>query len=248
MRYSSLVALIFLFSLRTIANPSLLDSARIAYDEGRYKRAVTLYRSLINDGYSNAELYYNLGNAYAKEGRIGLSILNFEKALWLKPGLEEAQFNLDIQNAKIKDEFEEIPSFGISEFNMWLYENVSAGFWLWMSLFLIVISSVWLVVRKQSGKGFRWIEILPIVPILLFLFMHKQTIRSIESVKEGVVLAESINVFSAPNQNGKLLLTLHEGTKVSIKREEEGYLEITTPNGIVGWLSEEKLGIIQIKE
>ena len=60
------------------------DAANSAYAEGRYDEAATLYQTMLNEQ-PNAQVYYNLGNAQFKQGELAQAILNYERALRLKP-------------------------------------------------------------------------------------------------------------------------------------------------------------------
>ena len=44
----------------------------------------------------SADIYYNLGNSYYKIGDIAKAILNYERALILKPANKDIRSNLEI--------------------------------------------------------------------------------------------------------------------------------------------------------
>jgi len=46
--------------------------------EEKFDEAVKLYNQIIDNGYEGAELYYNLGNAYFRLGKLGYAILYYE--------------------------------------------------------------------------------------------------------------------------------------------------------------------------
>lgn len=61
-----------------------LEASR-AYDQGRLTDAVSLYKDLVQQGYRSKELFYNLGNAYFRDGKPGLAVLNYRRAWYLAP-------------------------------------------------------------------------------------------------------------------------------------------------------------------
>mgnify|MGYP002619716998 CR=1 FL=1 len=66
------------------------EAANQQYAAGNYADAAALYRTIIDDagaGISKdyAVVYYNLGNAYFKQGELAQSILAYERALRLRP-------------------------------------------------------------------------------------------------------------------------------------------------------------------
>ena len=70
------------------------EAGNRAYWEGDYQRAIEQWERLVELGVWDADVFYNLGTAYAREGRIGPAILNFERALLIDPGNVEARENL----------------------------------------------------------------------------------------------------------------------------------------------------------
>jgi tetratricopeptide (TPR) repeat protein len=64
-------------------------AANEAYQNGKYEEAKVDYLQLVHAGQ-----FYNLGNVWFKLGDQGRAILNYERALLLNPGLDEARSNL----------------------------------------------------------------------------------------------------------------------------------------------------------
>jgi len=65
-----------------------------AYDEGQVDEAIGLYNQLVEQGYASTELFYNLGNAYFKSGRIGPAVLNYRRAWYYAPRDPDIRANL----------------------------------------------------------------------------------------------------------------------------------------------------------
>ena len=55
------------------------------YRNGRYEDAIQKFSSVADGGVSNGKLFYNLGNAYLKNGDLGLALLWYERADKLIP-------------------------------------------------------------------------------------------------------------------------------------------------------------------
>ena len=70
------------------------------YQDKQYDKAIDTYQQVIHLGYEGTSLYYNLANSYYRDGKIGLSILYYEKALKLSPGDDDVIHNLTIANTK----------------------------------------------------------------------------------------------------------------------------------------------------
>ena len=64
------------------------------YSEGRFQEAIDGYQTLVRSGHWNANLFYDLGNAWFRLGNFGEAILNYERARALDPHHPEAAANL----------------------------------------------------------------------------------------------------------------------------------------------------------
>ena len=100
------------------ASPEQLwDRANTAYVNGDYHAAAEIYEGILAQGLSSVKLYYNLANAYFKEGQLGKSILFYRRALRLAPGSDDIRYNLSVAGARTKDNIEQIQEFLLS---VWL--------------------------------------------------------------------------------------------------------------------------------
>ena len=66
------------------------------YAQEHFKEAIAGYETLVRAGQWNANLFYDLGNAYFRTGDFGRAILNYERALALDRHHPEATANLQI--------------------------------------------------------------------------------------------------------------------------------------------------------
>jgi uncharacterized protein YgiM (DUF1202 family) len=53
---------------------------------------------------------------------------------------------------------------------------------------------------------------------------------------DGIVVTENAYVRSGPLESSPRLAEIHEGLKVRIQGEREGFLQVTLANGLTGWL------------
>ena len=93
---------IFLCSVFGIASAAFAQSdaefakANQDFAQGHFKEAVAGYEALVRAGEWNANLFYDLGNAYFRTRDFGRAILNYERALALDRHHPEATANLHI--------------------------------------------------------------------------------------------------------------------------------------------------------
>jgi len=59
----------------------MFEQANALYHSKNYDSAAKLYTQLIQNGYSSDDLYYNMGNAFYKAGKVGWAIWSYRKSM-----------------------------------------------------------------------------------------------------------------------------------------------------------------------
>ena len=83
--------------------------------------------------------------------------------------------------------------------------------------------------------------------LVLFLILGTSNLLRIywqETVHEGVVLVEKVDVLSGPASDSPILFSVHEGLKVRIENDLPDWVQISLENGWNGWVKKEALGEI----
>jgi tetratricopeptide (TPR) repeat protein len=93
----------------------LFSQANRLYEEKDFSQALVKYRRIIEQGMENGTVYYNMGNACFKSGKLGEAILAYEKALKYLPRDEDIKTNLEFARllAIKKEEQQERLSFAV---------------------------------------------------------------------------------------------------------------------------------------
>ncbi len=212
------------------------NSANEAYQSGKYEQAKVDYIQLLQNQYYCPELFYNLGNAWFKLGETGRAILNYHRALILKPGLEEAQFNLRslLQNTGN----EETPSFRerLSPYADGFALVASTTFWL--AVYFVCFGAF-----RKSRKGNLWrvgalISTLCAITFLGLTFWIGQGLRDPEW---ALVVESPADLKYGPANTARTIGSLHVGefiTTVSIKGD---WTFCRDESGALGWLLTRKM-------
>ena len=223
------------------AGNELWQSAAEAYSDGDWQSALEQYRQIEQQGLVSDKLYYNIANAYYKNGELGESILYWEKALKLNPSNADAKFNLDIARESVLDRIEVVPEFILVKWIRDLKYMLSSNAWAWVALSLMLLVAVALL-------GFRYFRTLGlrrlafIVACIFFVMAVSSYLlslgerRDVVSESEGIVMIPVTSVKSSPGEEGKSLFILHEGTKVEILDELGSWLKVQISDGRQGWM------------
>lgn len=106
--------LFVVIGISPIYSQTTLTQANEAYGQEDYIKAIELYEQTLREQGVSSDLYYNLGNAYYKHNEFAKAILNYERALLLNPGNEDARFNLEMANTHIVDKIDPVGKFFLS--------------------------------------------------------------------------------------------------------------------------------------
>ena len=217
---------------------SAFDEANAAYAEGHYEEAATIYQSLI-DEQPDATVYYNLGNARFKQGELAQAILNYERALRLKPNYKDARYNLAFAQSRIVDNIPE-QDFFLSSWARTVRNQLNEHTWIVLSVTLFILALAGLLVfllgratwLRKTAFHTAWIALLfSLVTGLNAASLHnRDTLRNEAVITQGIV-----NAKSSPDRSGTDLFTLHEGTKVSIRETIGEWVNIHVGSN-EGWI------------
>jgi len=244
---------IFLILLTTILTAgeleNLFQKGNEHYLKGEYQEAVKVFESISEKGYQGESLYYNLGNAYMRIGKIGLAILYYEKAGKFSPSDEDIVHNLKFANTKIVDKIETLPRFFI--FDWW--ENLLALFsvkgWTYTAylFYLIILGSVGYYYFARSLKAQRsafYTGIISAFFLILTMVLLLVNLNRELNYKYGIVVESVVVTKFSPDQNSKDAFIVHEGLKVTAEDKVNDWIKIKLIDGKVGWLNEKNLRII----
>ncbi|MGN0033694.1 MAG: tetratricopeptide repeat protein [Candidatus Limimorpha sp.] len=211
------------------------------YNESRYDTALIIYKSIVDDGYVSAPLFYNIGNTYFKLRNYPMAILNYEKALKLDPTNEEIKENLSIANALITDKIEPLPVFFMTKVWNNISDKLTADRWAITSLILLALTMLsiflYLTTRKTGIKKATFFTniVFAILFVCAIVFSY-QKYTYINTHDEAIIITPTITVKSSPSSSGVDLFVLHEGTKVSIMDSERDWDKIKIADGSIGWI------------
>ena len=246
-----ILLLLFAFTHVGLAqNRQLFDAATEAYNAGDYQKAIDSYLEILDNGQHSASLYYNLGNTYYKLNQIAPSIYYYEKALLLKPNDPEIKNNLSYARNMTLDAIDTLPETGLSKiyatfigalsFDQWAY--VAVVFIILFVLLYIAFYNFRYASRKRTAFVISLISLFLSIGAALFAYLQYDAFMSDEP---AIVFAEEVSVKSEPNKKSQELFALHEGTKVNILDQLNGWKRIRIADGTTGWIPAEDIKVLK---
>jgi tetratricopeptide (TPR) repeat protein len=253
---SAFLFLLFLmFSWNLHALPSqdyqekLFTQGNSEYQKGNYESAERYYSQTLNSGFESGPLYYNLGNACFKQKRLGDAIYYWEKARQKLPADREIQENLELANLLIVDRIE------ISD-NPWLLRILAGVTGLftvkqeaWVVLGLLFAANIFLALYllvKNQRHSFRALLGCFGFGLLFLIFACSLSWKIYEQDyrQNAVVVEQKVDVRSGPGLENIAVFTIHEGITVRVHGSNNGWYQISLPNGWSGWLRKDSIRIL----
>jgi tetratricopeptide (TPR) repeat protein len=226
-----------------------IKAAESAYTSEQYGKATELYESVLRSYGESYEIYYNLGNSYYKNGKIAQAILNYERALLIKPGDGDVRVNLEMAKQQTVDKIEPLQEFFLKEWlrsvqnligvDSWATLGI-VGFVLFICCLILFFFSKWMRLKKT---GFYVGILLFVAVIFANIFAHNQR-KELLDRRAAIVFAPTVTVKSSPDNSGTDLFLLHEGTKVFIRNSVGDWNEIALEDGHVGWINKKDIAVI----
>jgi hypothetical protein len=225
------------------AGDAMLTASQL-YETGQYAQAAQAYQQLADQGFADSALFYNLGNAYFKQGDYGRAILNYRRAQAFAPRDPDIEANLALARAQTADELEVVEESRILAL---LGESVQARFTLnevamaalgaWILFVFVAI----LFASARSGsawrKGLQYTMVVSAVALVMGVLALGSSLYVTDGGSEGVVVAAEVEVTSGPGAQYVTEFTLHSGAEVDLVESRGSWARLAVPGGeLEGWV------------
>ena len=216
-----------------------------AYEAGNYETAVQAYESLIKAGLESKDVYFNLGNAWLKQGRLGPAILNYRRALRLDPSDDDAAANLAYARARTQDA---TPQDAPDPFP-WLTalrpgaDTAGVLYLVGFNVFALLFALRYSLKKPPALLGPLTASSAAVLALLMVGFWFEA--RAEGESAGAVVTAESSEVKSGPGDDYTVAFVVHEGTEVATGRTSGKWTEITVTSELKGWVATRAIEVIE---
>ena len=227
---------------------STFGAANQSYVEGRFEEAIEQYEALARAGVAHEDLYYNLGNAYFRAGQVGPAIYNYERALRIDPGMDDARHNMEVAREVVSERVvdrlkgAESESWWVRLATFFSISQLTLGF---LILDLLFFAS--LITLRFLATGFARTALLATTAfvgaaLLGSFLLLRGHIHVLEEVHQGIVVADQVVIREGSDARSAEKGKLHPGVRVSLRGRDAGWLHIRLANGMEGWVPESSIG------
>jgi hypothetical protein len=228
-----LVLLLGSFRESSAAADSIFDQANRAFEQGKYQDAIVGYKKLVDQKQISAAVFFNLGNAYFKNGQPGEAIAYYHLAQQISPRDPDIRANLRFARESVGAQAVEtgrwyrfISVFTLNEL------AVAAASLLWLTCLLLVLGLLrpeW----KSSLRFYRNCCLMLTIVSGVWLGIVAETRLAVDP---AVVVSRQAVVRYGPFEESQGFYTLRDGVELSVLDHKEDWLQVRDPSHRVGWL------------
>lgn len=228
---------------------ALFSEANAFYQKGEFDAAERCYRQLLDSGIGSGPVYYNLGNASFKQKKLGEAIYYWEKAREELPGDADLRENLDFANLLVVDRIEISQDPLAIRMIEGAVHLLTAGQESFLALVLFVAANgffaAYLLSRSPRAalRSFTASMVLGLLAGLLACSLGWKIYEK-DHRQQGIITEQKVDIRSGPGPENITVVTVHEGIKVSVRGEANGWYQVSLPNGWNGWLRRDSIRIL----
>jgi tetratricopeptide (TPR) repeat protein len=218
------------------------DAANKLYEEGKYGEAVTAYEAMLTNGIRSAPLYYNLGTACYRAGRMGAAVLAFRRAEELTPRDANLRANLQFVRQKVNGEDKTVvPAWRAWLSLLTLNEGTmlaAAAFWIW---FLLLAAREARPALKRILGGYTLaaglLTLLLSGLVGLAAWVRLGETPAVVTVKEAVIRV-------GPLEEARTAFLLPDGSEVTVLDVKDNWLQVRDISKRVGWVRRNQVTLV----
>jgi hypothetical protein len=222
-------------------------SANQLYDAGKFAEAAAIYQKIEP---KTAPVYYNLGNAQFREGKLGLAILDYERARRLAPRDPDVLANLKFAEQRLDVDAVNAPPRAWQRFLRSVIESRTSTEWgvyellaLWLTAMAV---GAWLYIPRLR-TGLLEIAMAGFVGFAASVFALGHEVVSDRAAPAAVVVARETEARFAPVADSTTHFKLAEGTRVVIREDRGQWLFVERADGQQGWVKSDTLERVAVQ-
>jgi hypothetical protein len=187
----------------------------------------------------SADGLYNLANDYARAGKPGLAVLNYERAELLAPNDEDIRANLEYVRASAH-----VPPTERRGRLARLAGAIGPSAAAWIGVLGVALIGIGLHARRLTPRWRRLaIAGIPLGGLLMVTTVSSAMLLG-PKMREAVVLVHETPARVAPAPMGDTAFVLREAETVTMVADHDEFVLIRTGDGRSGWVSRADVGAV----
>lgn len=230
---------LFIINSSVVANTALFEKGNEEYAQKEYAKAIESYSQILETGIESSAIYFNLGNAYFKEGNLGYAILYYSKAKRMAPADQAIRHNLEFAQRFSSVQMEGVELNPMTSFMASLVDSYTLSFLAWVASFIFILFSLAMIFRFGLGYNNSYVRVSLVVSLLFVMITSGLTTfkyRHDFLTRRAVLIAEQPIVYTGASEQSDIELEGAPGLIVEIISESTDYYNVLFENKRRGWV------------
>lgn len=203
------------------------------FDQGHFKEAIAGYEAVVRAGQWNANLFYDLGNAYFRTRDFGRAILNYERALALDRHHPEATANLQIARDEARAlELQPTRLERYVQFATINQYSIAGAIALWLGIFGIVT----LMFARRRSAALMSLSLLCLLVCAVAIWAIHKLDHGSKGRALAIVTGNDVQARLATADTANSVLALPAGSEIKILSTRGDWMYAALPNDLRGWI------------
>ncbi len=189
----------------------------------------------------SADGLYNLANSFARAGKPGLAVLNYERASLLAPNDADISANLEYVRASAH-----VPTEPRTRFER-IAQAATPTSAAWIGVLGVALLGLGLLAKRLAPRS-KWLRAGGAGGVLLGVVLISLTVSNAmllwPRMHEAVVLINQTPARVTPAPMGDTAFVLREAETVTVTAEHEDFMLIRTRGGRSGWVARANVGTV----
>lgn len=217
------------------------EMANRLYGQGKFTEAAAAYEKLLLSGQTSAAVYFNLGNAWFKSGRVGRALTAYREAEQLTPRDPDIRANLQFARNQVPG-----PTLKLDRWQRWLSRLTlnewtllaAGGVWLWFLLLTL------LQLRPTLRPALR-IYLLPLgISAALLCLGLAAALYQGRATRVAIVIAPEVVVRISPLEESPTAFTAHDGAELRVLDQKDEWVQVNADPRRLGWLHRDQVLLV----
>jgi tetratricopeptide (TPR) repeat protein len=220
------------------------QAANQLYDTGKFSEAAAAYEKIEP---KTAHVYYNLGNALFRDGKLGTALLNYERARRLAPRDPDILANLKFVEQRLGVDEVNTPSRGMQKLLRSAIESRTSSEWSayeLAALWLTVLAAGVCIFAPKLRTGFIVIAVACLMWFAVSTFALSYEVIDFRVAPRAIVVTPETEARFAPLSDSTVHFKVVEGTKVAIREDRGQWLFVERADGQQGWVKSDAISRI----
>ena len=222
----------FATAVEKMSDPNrIFIEAQQAYDAEEIDTAIEKYQALLGSGLADPTIFFNLGNAYYRNGELGQAMLNYQRAAHLSPSDPDIAANINFTAQRTGANIPQLP------LQQKFASLLSTGTWaslatlgFWAAALMLILRLYFPRLKQQLGTIAIYCLFLTVLAAVGTSLKH-----SYDTQTRLVTLATEVKALFAPLENSTAHFSLPEGSIATFVEKSGSWIRIQSGKES-GWI------------